>query len=261
MGFLHGDPSSSPFDVTNAKSGDSVLNFLWQADGKPVYVMDNHLAALWCWLRELDPEDEYSLIHIDQHWDSRPCNDVASIQAAEARAGARRLAIGEFLDLSCVLSGELYKVVQWDNYIRPLPSLRAHARQAHCHAYDPRGAAPQLQFAEPTKIYATPEEFFRLLPALVEYLPGRPLINLDLDYFFLPLGGSPTKAFRDDFIANVVTEIERNLETSAVWTIAWSPECCGSLPSGWQAAADTCKVVCGALGLKCPAEKLGLANL
>src|SRR5260370_30427902 len=45
-------------------------NFLWKHDN--VYVMDNHRAALWCWLREIDLRKPHSLFHIDRHYDTVP---------------------------------------------------------------------------------------------------------------------------------------------------------------------------------------------
>ena len=48
-------------------SGKAQLNFLFQQD--KFYIMDNHLAAGWCWLNELDKTKSYNLFHIDQHWD------------------------------------------------------------------------------------------------------------------------------------------------------------------------------------------------
>ena len=46
-----------PEDILNKNSGIDNLNFLLHYP--KVYVMDNHLAAGWCWLQELDPEFSY----------------------------------------------------------------------------------------------------------------------------------------------------------------------------------------------------------
>ena len=47
------------------KSGSSALNILYQEGC--TYVMDNHLAAGWCWYNTLDRRKEYNFCHIDQH--------------------------------------------------------------------------------------------------------------------------------------------------------------------------------------------------
>ena len=49
------------------KSGSSALNILYQEGC--TYVMDNHLAAGWCWYNTLDRRKEYNFCHIDQHDD------------------------------------------------------------------------------------------------------------------------------------------------------------------------------------------------
>ena len=56
-----------PFKGRN-HSGSVEQNFLCRAGN--VYVMDNHRAALWCWLQELDLTAPHSLIHIDRHPDA-----------------------------------------------------------------------------------------------------------------------------------------------------------------------------------------------
>jgi hypothetical protein len=43
-------------------------NFLWRH--KSIYVMDNHRAAMWCWLQHIDPRRSHSLLHIDRHYDA-----------------------------------------------------------------------------------------------------------------------------------------------------------------------------------------------
>ena len=45
------------------------LNFLWKSDNAPIYIMDNHLAAAWCWMQECNNDEKYNFIHIDQHAD------------------------------------------------------------------------------------------------------------------------------------------------------------------------------------------------
>jgi hypothetical protein len=56
-----------PFRGRNSSS-IFTQNFLWRQ--RNVYVMDNHRAALWCWLQHMDPKQPYSLFHIDQHYDT-----------------------------------------------------------------------------------------------------------------------------------------------------------------------------------------------
>ena len=48
-------------------SGCYNMNFLFN-NGK-FYIMDNHLAAAWCWLQKIDTSKRYGLFHIDRHYD------------------------------------------------------------------------------------------------------------------------------------------------------------------------------------------------
>lgn len=43
---------------------------LWKADACPLYVIDNHLLAYWCWRQHCQPTDPYALLHWDAHWDA-----------------------------------------------------------------------------------------------------------------------------------------------------------------------------------------------
>jgi len=56
--------------VPFSKCDDPVegLSFLWQED--KIYIMDNHRAALWCWIHSIRPNIKYSIFHIDAHHDA-----------------------------------------------------------------------------------------------------------------------------------------------------------------------------------------------
>lgn len=48
-------------------SGCYEMNFLYNS-GK-FYIMDNHLAAAWCWIQKIQSNQNYGLFHIDKHYD------------------------------------------------------------------------------------------------------------------------------------------------------------------------------------------------
>lgn len=54
-------------NIYDKESGTHSLNFLGQ--DRNIYVMDNHLAAGWCWLNSLNPNEQYNFFHVDQHQD------------------------------------------------------------------------------------------------------------------------------------------------------------------------------------------------
>lgn len=49
------------------RSGCYNMNFLFNND--KFYIMDNHLAAAWCWSQKIDTSKKYGLFHIDRHYD------------------------------------------------------------------------------------------------------------------------------------------------------------------------------------------------
>lgn len=57
------------------------LNFLWKSDNAPIYIMDNHLAAAWCWMQECNTEEKYNFMHIDQHDDLGACGFTKDIES------------------------------------------------------------------------------------------------------------------------------------------------------------------------------------
>ena len=58
-------------------SGCYNMNFLFN-NGK-FYIMDNHLAAAWCWLQKIDTSKRYGLFHIDRHYDLLKVSSINSI--------------------------------------------------------------------------------------------------------------------------------------------------------------------------------------
>ena len=49
------------------ESGCCNMNLLYNVD--KFYIMDNHLAAAWCWVQKIDQSKRYGLFHIDRHYD------------------------------------------------------------------------------------------------------------------------------------------------------------------------------------------------
>jgi hypothetical protein len=62
--------SKQPRDMT------SDLHFVWKDDRSPVYIMDNHRGALWCWINCVPRDERYSFFHLDYHWDATSYPDV-----------------------------------------------------------------------------------------------------------------------------------------------------------------------------------------
>lgn len=209
-----------PF-LSRGDSASSQDNVLWNEG--PVYVMDNHRLALWCWFQKIDKTKRYNLIHIDAHPDMSESalkyfkHDLWNMSLEEYREAWQK-------DINMPL-------FRWDNYIevflRKYPKLVGKTVSATHHL----GSSKEL--SEEIRAY----DLVKYLNAVfsgeryVNELPW--IVNLDLDYFF---SAAPEKIqlFGDEFIQEVNKAIRLGLENGMieVLTISLSPECCGS----WEKA-------------------------
>ena len=81
--------------------------------------MDNHRAALWCWLQELDLKQPHSLIHIDRHPDALQSRlDEWLRHLPDWSAG-----IDAYLAKTYETDGFDCPVIRWDKYL----SIYLHA--------------------------------------------------------------------------------------------------------------------------------------
>lgn len=207
-----------PNNLYKKDSGSENLNFLLHYP--KTYIMDNHLAAGWGWLQELDSKESYCFFHIDQHDDL--C-DGGNYDLFVHLKGNPHISIEDYTNLEFCREQFKYKVFRWDNYIRQIQylfpqwfsesSFACHERVCDKH--------PLLN------IHYNPTPFE--LYDNIEYWVGREskdfIFNLDIDYFF----SKGMCIFSDGYIKSFAQELNRAMRKIAVLTIALSPECCG----GW----------------------------
>lgn len=103
-----------PADYYKQQSDFDNLVFLWKTNN--VYVMDNHLAAAWCWMQECNTDTRYNFLHIDRHNDlgtNTPFDIYRHIKDNQ------HLSIDEYTNLSWTNEGNgiSLKAFRWDNYI------------------------------------------------------------------------------------------------------------------------------------------------
>jgi hypothetical protein len=213
------------------------LNFLWKKDN--IYIMDNHRAALWCWLQEINPFDKYKLLHIDRHYDT--ANDAENMPSFKLEFLSNST-LNEYLSLSYSSpDGEKYPVFQFDNYMWPL---------------FPGDGSPITGFIFATHNDESPPDFegwngippceLLDLGCRFEYSEHEWIVNIDLDYFFHDFfrQNEPIyiRLFSDQYIERLFSSIRYHYQQGkiAVLTIALSPEFCG----GWNNAEQLCSMVC-----------------
>ncbi len=213
------------------------LNFLWNKGN--VYIMDNHRAAMWCWLQEIKNHKKYDLFHLDRHFDTLYSNIDSWL---EALPELQNLDITEYLDIK----DNLYDapLIRYDNYLSIfLEKYSSVLSSCWFSTYSegdvPRGAG--IQFPQP-----------KVLPSSLEFWlkesPNKWIINLDIDLFFCedPIDGK-MKLHSDEFI-QVIGEILKSQNESGkieVITIALSPEWCGN----WEQAEKACKLLTNSMGI------------
>lgn len=233
-------------------SSSSTLNFLWQKEGRSLYVMDNHLAALWCWLRELTKEEPYVLLHVDQHWDSAGFDPI-SPAVVDGLSLEAFLAVRSPSPVCAHLP-----LVRWDNFIDPLPKLRRNLRAAFMVAWQSRDIWHGSHFQDRDGVQAVDAIAFLDDPGPT--LDGafsdatRVLVDLDLDVFVNGVRhdsmGYPTPLdrFPESTAKAMLAALASRVRPQDVVTIALSPECCGT----WAKAEALLGWACEAFGVVMP---------
>ena len=214
-----------PKNLYECKSSIDTLNFLYN-EGY-IYVMDNHLAAGWCWLHHLDPQKGYNFFHIDRHNDLL-CN--APVDKYEFLRDTPRITLDEYTALE-FKNNFLYKVFQWDNFIKQVNYLFPNWFEVCYFATEDKCAndnnPPQTKKLNITD-NCSPFELYSNLSYWITGTENKKwIVNVDLDYFFDDDG---MQIFSEQYIRKVAQEIHSSLSNIAILTIALSPECCGS----WQ---------------------------
>ncbi|WP_319764593.1 UPF0489 family protein [Maridesulfovibrio sp.] len=199
------------------------LNFLWQQDN--IFIMDNHRAALWCWLDVLKKSESVNLFHVDRHFDALfSAKDYAHFPHDDFEG----FGIKEYLEFG--YDNDFFAVTplfRWDNYLGLFIEKYGEKIGEWAFATHGKGSAPRnIGFAayEPWE-----------LPAALNKLEGNWIFNLDLDYFFGRMADNKMgRLFTDAYINDWGNELRKAYDTGTikVLTISLSPECA----AGWAGA-------------------------
>ena len=205
--------------------------FLWQS-GK-VFVMDNHMAALWCWLQTCDPNKKYNFMHIDRHYDMLECFYDEDLEPVRNNP---HISFNEFIHLKrkdgkCV-------VFRWDNYIRAGQVLfpewfhtNIFLTQGEGDIGKTWGHKPMIIRKEnPLFIEWYIKQYIEDPDKCLDGFEGNDyklpwIVNLDLDVFYTI--DSHIQLFSDEYIKRVAEILQNNLNNIAALTIAISPDCLG----------------------------------
>lgn len=227
-------------------SWSSHLNFLYQSEN--VYIMDNHLAAAWCWLHHLDAEKSYNLYHIDNHYDLQ--GDPLSVQSQiiDVDFDLQNCSLEAYLNLRQPMrEGESTALFRYDTYMLNLQQVYNGFFARKYFATQRIGNRKEM-FIDPGNGDCE-KEAFQLIDQLADDIDGandnKWIVNLDLDYFFIEREEDHFQHLTDDYIVALCENIKRSKKKIAVITIALSPEFCG----GWEKSHRIAKLVSGCLGI------------
>lgn len=224
-------------------SGAYNQNFLWQQDN--VYIMDNHRAALWCWMQQLSNEGKYNIFHIDRHYDTLGSRISEWI---ENLPDLWKISISDYLIYEYESREPLPPVTvplfRFDNYLSIFVECFSDLI-AECHFLTHQeGDKPDIDWFE---------HRFSIAPNEMEYwlssADDKWIINIDLDFFFGDKNDSKKiQIITDEYIADVMKTINDTLTQGKieVLTICLSPEHCG----GWLNSEKILGIVCSELNIE-----------
>jgi hypothetical protein len=217
-----------------------------------VYVMDNHRAALWCWLQNIDPRQPYSLFHMDQHYDTLTSRMEAWLENLPVDW---RLGIDDYLSRT-VKHRDIPQPLPlfcWDNYLSIFLAVFGGALDTARFATHGAGTVPSCTRMD-CDLWDVP---FNLDYWLKESRAPW-IFNLDLDYFFWHGDGDepPQHMISEAYISNTMKTLSAHLTggTIGVLTIALSPECCG----GWEQSEQILDMVLKPLGIEFRLPRTGV---
>ncbi|MFC1942534.1 UPF0489 family protein [Chloroflexota bacterium] len=136
-----------PFKGRNASETYN-QNFLCKCG--VVYIMDNHRAALWCWLQHIKEKEKYNLLHIDQHYDclgSRMGEWIAALPQDIQKLTATEYACLSYVPPDHPLMKQV-PIIWFDNYLSVFLKLYAKNIDKSVFATHGKGDRPDGNYTE-----------------------------------------------------------------------------------------------------------------
>ncbi len=214
--------------------------------GRTVYVMDNHRAAWWCWLRHFNAGEPFNLFHIDRHTDTLTSN--LSLWLQHLPAQMRGVPLHRYLGFQAVVNGVQCPVIRWDNYLSLFLAQEQHALRSLYMATHHDGDDPNVPKGSwrDVDVHDLPENFGYSLEHGEKWI-----VNIDLDYFFCTMPDGVNRRFlSEEFVRSICDALRNHLDTGRikVLTICLTPDD-GGFCGGWAEAEALCAEICGHLNV------------
>lgn len=200
-------------------SYSSDLNYVAVAD--KTYIIDNHLAAIWC-MSKLDTSKKYNLLHIDRHYDLSPYKP--EIHLAIHSIDLNNLPIEELTSIKTTINELEIQLVMWDNYINLFNEKFPDTIDETIFITQKKGDFNYKKNYKELEIYDLFAEIFEA--------ENKWIFNIDLDYFFTTSQDTTIQMFTDEFIEEFALWLKGEYKNVELIILCLSPECCG----GWDNA-------------------------
>ncbi len=190
------------------------LNYFAQADN--LFIMDNHLAAIWCW-DKLPKDKNLTVVHIDAHYDlgCSPPGDFIyrDIDLTE-------ISIDEIVNFKHECG---YNYFMWDNYIHLFIEKYPSLINEFVSITQQLGGLSELDGVQFNEF-----NIWDLSSRLWHEYENRKILNIDIDYFFKRDYHATFEIFSAELVDFFSSWLLKNKSHFDLITIALSPECCGS---------------------------------
>jgi len=206
-----------------------------------IFLMDNHRMAAWCWAQNMDLTRQYTIVHIDKHYDTSTHNQL-DIYCQNIKSDLNSLSAKEYDELTYEFCKNNWsKVFRWDNYIPIFHNLYKENIKEYLFFTQKCG----MFWKEIDNITGHYSSFNLIndFPDYFEESKSNLIINLDIDYFF---SDNHEIIFTNVIIEKILNNLKELIKyKDNLLTIALSPECCG----GWKNSMDFIKKFGNKVGL------------
>jgi hypothetical protein len=190
------------------------LNYFAQVDN--LYVMDNHLAAIWCW-DKLPKDKNITVVHIDAHYDLG-CSPTGDFIYGDIDLAA--ISIDEIVNFKHECG---FNYFMWDNYIHLFNDKYPNLINEFVSITQGIGDLSELDGVRFNEF-----NIWDLDSRPWHEYENRKILNIDIDYFFKRDYHATFEIFSAKLVSSFSSWLLKNKSNFDLITIALSPECCGS---------------------------------
>lgn len=207
-------------------SGYKDLNYV--ARSEKIYIIDNHLAAIWC-MSQIDLSRPLNLLNVDQHYDLVPYRPEH--HEAIHNIDFRELPIEELTHYIYIFHGISLPLITWDNYLNLFHEKYPDAIENTTFVTQKVGTFNYQKQYEELEIYELFKKDF--------HGDHRWIFNIDLDFFFTRIEEDIIQMYSDEFISGFGRWLNEENDNIELIILCLSPECCG----GWDEAKHVLNLI------------------